>query len=170
MHQNKKNLKANTLLELLLYLALSSIVIAVITGLYTLIVRARVENDTMIEVQSQAQIVTNIINREISNAQGINSPLIAASGTSLSLINSTASLDPTVFSLVSGQLTMTQGLNPSVPLTSEDMEITSLSFENNSIAGTPGIITYEFTIDNADSIDLPEKSFERTYRTSVNLK
>lgn len=170
MHHNRDNYKGNTLLELLLYMVLATIIIGILVALYSLLVRSRVENDVIQEVQAQAQIATEIINREIANSTGINSPTVANSGNSLSLAHLTPASDPTIFSLNQGQIIMTQGANPALAITANNMIVSNLTFINSTRAGTPGLITYEFTIDYRDNQDLPEKSFQKTYRTSVSLR
>ena len=116
----KKNLKKNngyTLIELVLYISLFTIMISAISISFSLFFDSKIKNQTIMEVDGEGAQIMQIITQTIRNANSINSPILGASDTSLSLNVVNPILDPTVFSLSGNEINVTEGLIPAVSLT-----------------------------------------------------
>jgi len=137
-----------TLIELLLYVSLSAAILFVIIMFVSSLLEARVRNQTVATVDGEGNRIVSLITQTIKNSISINSPVIGAESSTLSLNTGIGGNDPTVFSLVSGVIMMKEGANPAVALTSNSVIISNLNFRNLSRPGTPGNVDITFTVDN----------------------
>lgn len=128
MNQPTNNQQGFTLIELILYIAIVTIVISTIVPFAWNIIGGGTKSNTQQEVSSNARFISERIKHEIRNASGINN----LTPTSLSLANSDSSLNPTVINLSGSNIVITQGANPQVNLNSTDIKITTLTFTNYS--------------------------------------
>jgi prepilin-type N-terminal cleavage/methylation domain-containing protein len=140
--------KGFTLIELLLYLSLSAIIIFITTMFLMTLLEVRVKNQTIATVDQEGNQTMSLITQSIRNATTINSPVIGAQDSTLSLTTGVAGKDPTIFTLSGGAITMTEGVNPPVPLTSNLVVISNLNFRNLSRPNTPGNVDITFTVDH----------------------
>ena len=121
----KKNV-GFTLIELIIYLAIVSTVLTALIKYSWNTIELGEKSVTEQEVFANARLVSERIKYEIRNSTGINT----VSSTSISLQES-GGTDPTVISLSSGNIVITQGVGPTAgPLNSNDISITSLTFTN----------------------------------------
>jgi len=88
-----------TLIELLLYVALLSILLTAVVFFSSIALDARVKNQTITEVDEQAAQVMDNITQTIRNATSVTTPAAGASSPSLTLVVPTGSLSPTVFDM-----------------------------------------------------------------------
>lgn len=141
------NKKAFTLIELILYVTLTSIILVGIGGVVPYVLEARLQNQIILEVEEQARFLTGFLGREIRNADGINSPGVGSSGTSLSLDVLSGVDDPTIVSLSGTNVEVTRGASAAVQLLNDRVNVTSLNFRNVTKADTPGAVRVEFTLE-----------------------
>lgn len=132
-----------TLLELLLYVAVSATVVGTVSFMSIQVLQARVRQQIIAEVNEQSNYVVHTVLDEIENAEAINSP-VNTTATSLSVNAPGASNDPTVYDLSGGRITKTTP-SGTVNLTSTRIVVTSLSFQDRAAVGQPGSITVTFT-------------------------
>lgn len=137
-----------SLIETLLYVALAAIVLFVLASFIITTLEARVKTQTIATVDQEGNQAMNIILQTVRNATVINSPAAGASSTALSVNTGVVGNDPTVFALSSGAITMTEGSNPAVPLTSNLVIISNLVFRNLSKPSTPGNVDVTFTVEH----------------------
>jgi len=124
--------RAFTLIEIIIYLAIVGM-IAVTLVMYSISVStSRGKAEVVAEVQANARFALDIMRQKIRGASGINSAGSTFNNPSgvLSIVKPVASENPTIFSLDSGRLRMTVGANPSEFLTSDEVEVSNLRFEN----------------------------------------
>jgi len=150
--------KGFTLLEFILYFALISIVITAITIFALDVIRTRAKTAVIAEVEQNMRFGLQRVLRTVRQATKLNvgaSSFDSATGT-LSVDMSSASNTPTVFDLSGGALRMKEGSGPATPLTSSRVNVTSLRFTKDSVAGNndaiTAVITVAFTSDNPDRI------------------
>jgi type II secretory pathway pseudopilin PulG len=98
-----------TLVELLLYVAVSSIILFVLSGFLLIMLQARVKNQTIAEVEQQGTMVMRQIAQTVQNATGIVSPSAGAVASSLTLDVTDSLKTPTIFSSSGGVLQVTEG-------------------------------------------------------------
>jgi type II secretory pathway pseudopilin PulG len=165
-----KQIKAFTLVEVLLYLALTSIVMLILVGFMTVLYQSGERARTVTELDSVAQTMMQEIIQTVRNAEGINAPAAGMSASTLNLNVFTASLDPTVYSLSGSNLTVTEGAGGAVNLNSESVVVNSVSFQNLSRPGTSGIVRIVLTLTFFNPDNQPVYDFTRTYYGSAALK
>jgi prepilin-type N-terminal cleavage/methylation domain-containing protein len=156
--------RAFTLIELLIYMTILSLVLVSITGFFLNIISGDIKESSYQEVQQNGRFAMAKITQEIKKAIGINSPAPGSSSNSLSLVMVTPSLNPTIFDINGGKLRITQGSSAPVELTTDQTVVNNLQFANLSYAGTPGTIRVEMTINNLNP------SGKSEYRASLDLK
>lgn len=159
-----KKEKGFSLIELLLYVSIAAIVVLVVSGLLYTILQARVKNQTIAEVDQQGAQLVQIINQIVRNSQSVNSPT-SGSSNSLSLGQTNASVNPTVFDLSSGVLRITEGSGSAVPLTNSRVSISGLTFQNLSDS-----IKFQFTISHINSGSRSEYDYTKNFYGTANVR
>lgn len=117
-----------TLIELILYLSIVTIVMSALIPFAWSVITSGTKNSTQQHLFSQARFVSEKIKREIRNASDINS--VAA--TSISLATSTPSTNPTIIDLSGGQIRITQGAGSAVNLLANNTTASDLTFTDFS--------------------------------------
>lgn len=167
---SNNNQKGFTLVELLLYLALSAIILTASSLFIQLVLEARIKNRAIREVDQQGQLALEVISRAIANAETVTTPATGASASSLTLTSLTPSISPTVINDVAGVLHIQEGASTAVPLTNSRVTVSGLTFTNLSRASTPGIVRVTFTISTTNPSGRGESSFTRSFTTSISLR
>lgn len=158
------------MVELLLYIALASVMLAVVSGFLGTILGARVKNQTIAEVTQQGQRAMSVITQTIRNAEAINSPATSTSAALLDLDVITALDDPTIFDLSGGALRITEGVQATIGLTSSKVVISDLIFENVSHGDTSGSVKIQFTISHINPAGRQEYDYNKTFYSSASLR
>lgn len=97
-HRTRSNSQHGyTLVELLLYIALSGMLLTSLVYFFGTISEARIKNQTINEVNEQGAALMDQITQTVRNATGITAPAAGAGGSSLTLTVPTGSLSPTIF-------------------------------------------------------------------------
>ncbi len=156
--------KSFTLIELLIYTAIISLVLVLITGFFWNIVSGNIKENSYQEVQQNGRFVMTKITQEIKKAIGINSPVQGFSANSLSLMMSDSNLSPTIFSVSGGKLMIVQGTSAPIELTTDQIVVSNLQFTNLSYSNTPGTLRVEITLESLNPAGKTE------YQASIDLK
>jgi len=159
-----------TLVELLLYLGLSSVLIIAISIFLSMLLQARIKNQAIGEVEQQGLQVMQIMTQTIRNASSTNSPTQGASTSSLSLNTTVPANNPTVFDLSSGVIRITEGGGTAEALTNSRIVASGLIFQNLSRLDTPGIIRVQFTLTYKNPNNVSEYNFQKTFIASGTLR
>lgn len=172
LSKNSGQFKAQTgftLIEIILYVALLSIILSGAIAVAWDMIYGRVKVRTQQELNYQIRFAMTRINYEIRNASAINS--VAA--TSISLAQADVARNPTIIDLSGGRLRIGWSSSGSCPvatpcfLTSSDVVISSLNFSNFSNAGSKHIQT-ELTAATLGS--KPEYQSTQTVKTSAEVQ
>ncbi len=147
--KSEKSEKGFTFIELILYMAIVTIVISSLVPFAIGIIQLGAKSSFQQEVTGSARFVSEKIKSEIRNSTGINS----VSATSISLTNSNAAQNPTVIDLSAGKIRIKKGALTEINLNSNDTNVSSLSFTNyTSLDNKTKHIGFTFTItDNLSS-------------------
>ena len=100
-----KNASGFTIIELLLYTAISAAMIASISIILSTLLEIRVKNQSIVEVEQQGQILMIGLTQAIRNADTVNGLPAATTGTALSV---TENGNTSVYSLENGRLVFSQ--------------------------------------------------------------
>ena len=132
---NSELRKGFTLIEVLIYIALLAVMLLGMVQLTASVLdlRGRVQNAKVLEENLRHALTR--ITAQVRHADDITLPLAGAADT-LALTMLDPALDPTTFTVDGGAITIRQGATaPAIPLTSSEIEVTSLTFSR--IAATP---------------------------------
>jgi len=156
-----KNEKGFSFIELILYVAIITIVLSAIIPFALTIITSAAKSNTQQEVFSQARFISEKIKYEIRNAVGINS----VSTESISLATDDVSTDPTIISLTSGDVTIKKGSGSAVLINSDFVTITGLTFTNNtSVDNKTKNISFVLSLeDNLTSV-------RQEYKASTSIR
>lgn len=162
--------KGFTLVELVIAMAIGTVLLVLIVSLYFSIENARAKQQGIAEVETQGTESMSVITQAIRNAKFITTPATTTSATSLSLTTYTASTTPTLFTLASSTLLVTEGTNTATPLTAPQVILTGLSFQNLSPAGTSGSVKVQFTLSYASTTSQYKTSYSKTFYGSATVR
>lgn len=170
MKENTKN-RGVTLIEVLLYVSISSLILLVTSVFLSVLVQSRIKNQTIAEVEQQGLQVMQMITQIARNAEAITTPSQGASASSLTLDVVTIADDPTIFDLASGVLQSKEGVAAPVPLSNSRVIASGLLFSNMSRASTPGTIRIQFTLTHIASPEgRNEYNFSKIFIGSATLR
>jgi len=139
--------KGFTLIELILYVGISSFILLVTFLFVSQILEVRTKSQAIAEVEQQGDWAVQIITQAIRNSKSpINLPTTGNSGSSLNLQMIDLTKNPTVFNLSSGAITMSEAGIETLNLTNSNVVVSNLSFQNVSRTGTAGSIRFSFVV------------------------
>jgi Tfp pilus assembly protein PilW len=158
-----------TLIELVIYIAILSLVLVSITGFFLNTTAGNMKESSYQEVQQNGRFVMTKITQETKKAIGINSPAAGSSNNSLSLVMSDQNLNPTIFDLSGGKIRITQGSSAPIELTTDQVVVNSLQFTNLSYSGTPGTVRAEINMEYLNPANKIEYQASLDLKTTVSL-
>lgn len=158
-----------TLIELLLYISMVSILLFSITSFFSVTIESRIKNQSIAEVNDQGAAVVDYISRTVRNATSISSPAAGGTGTSLTLVVPTGANSPTVFNLNGTTLQVKEGTAAAVSLTSSDVQVTNLTFKNLTLSGTSGNVQVSITLSRTNPAGKNIYDYQRTFTTSAEV-
>jgi len=163
------NQRGFTLLELLLYVSIMSIVMLATVTFFGTIITSRVRNQSIAEVNDQGAQAMDLMLQTIRTATSITTPAAAGSGSSLTVVVPTSSQSPTIFNLSGTALQIKQGAAAAVSTTSNKVQITSITFKNLTRSGTTGIVQVSFVMKHYNPDNHNEYDFQRTFTGSAEM-
>ena len=169
-NKNNKTTAGFTLVELILYVGIASVILLVISLFLATVLESRVKNQTIAEVDQVATQAIQIITQTIRNSDSINSPLAGQSSETLSLKLSDLSKNPTNFDLAFGSIRIIEGTAQPVPITGPQVIVSNLSFQNLSRPDTVGLVRIQFTLTYASSSGRNEMDYTKDFYTSASLR
>ncbi len=159
-----------TLIELLLYVGVSFFLLLIISFFLSMLLEARIKNQTIAEVEQQGLYVMQMIAQTTRNSETIILPSQGASASSLTLDVVNDINDPTVFNLSNGIAQITEGAGTVVALTNSRVIVSALNFQNLSRSSTPGTIRISFTLTHINPENRNEYNFNKTFIGSASLR
>ncbi|HLD30985.1 MAG TPA: prepilin-type N-terminal cleavage/methylation domain-containing protein [Patescibacteria group bacterium] len=171
MEKNKiKYSSGFTIVELLLYVAISSVMLLTISLFLQTLLESKIKNQTVAEVEQQGLQAMQMITQTARNADAINSPARGASASLLSINTYIINNNPTIFDLFGGAIRVKEGVVAAVPLTNSRVIASALDFQNLSRADTPGTIRIQFTLTHINPENKNEYDFSKTFIGSASLR
>jgi len=151
-----------TLIELLLYTALAGVILLAVSAFIFVVWQGQAKSQTIAEVEQQGtQIMDNIL-RQVKNSSGINSPVLATSGVTMSLATSTIN-NPIVFDQNSNQIRIKLGSALALPLNNSRVNVSNLMFYNYGRSGTNGSIRVQFTLTHVNPGNKNSYDYSQTF-------
>ncbi len=167
---NNEKTNGFTLLESLLYISLLAIVIFFVSSFFTIMIQSKAKNKVISEVEYQGARVIQIISQIVKNSSEINYPEIGNSNNSLSINTKEIDNNPTIFDESNGVITIKQGEDSEINLTSPVIFANNLNFRNLSRNGTFGNIQIEFTLMYKNNEGRKECDYSKTFQSSISLR
>lgn len=162
--------KGFTLIEVLLYMAILSIVVLALSSFTVLSYTSRVKANVIAEVEQQGSQTMSLISYNIRNAASIISPVSGVSDSSLTLTEYIGSNSPTIFSQLGNAMNITEGANAAIDITSNRVVISGLLFQNLSRPNTPGVIKISFTLTHINPSNRGEYIYSKTFTSTISLR
>lgn len=159
-----------TLLELLLYVSLVSIILLIISMFVSALLQSRVKNQTIAEVEQQGLFVMQTMTQTTRNALTVTAPATGTSAAAATLTVLDGTKSPTIFDLSGGVVRITEGAGTAVPVTSSRLTASALMFQNFSASGTPGTMRIQFTLTAVNPSGRSEFSYAKTFVGSATLR
>jgi hypothetical protein len=167
----KSKVKGFSLLEVLMYVSVSSVLLFSMTLFITFLLGSRVKSETIANVNYQGEQVMRLLTTTIRNGTSVISPSIGTGSASLSVTVTDPSLSPTVFDVSSGTIRIKEGGGPIIPLTNSRVVVSPLLFENvSSSSSTEKSIRISFTISHNNASGRSEYSYSRNFIGSATMK
>lgn len=163
-----------TLIELLLYIAIFSLIISTVVGVALSALGSRARNNAVIEVDYQGARAISMMTSTIRSSQGINSPALGVSSGSLSLLSNQVASNPVVYSAISqsgvSRLIYTEGNNPSISLTNNKVSVVDMSFNNSTALDGKQSIQVTLTLRYNNVGNRPELNYQKTFYGAGTLR
>ena len=158
------------MIEFLIYIALVGIILSVSGGIGLNVLNTSTKVSSITEVSQNARFAIGEIESKVSKAVGINTPSAGTTSTTLSLQMSDSAVNPTIFDLSNGILRIKEGAGSVIPITSDEVSVSSLNFANYSYANTAGTVSISLTIAHINPENKQEYNVEETFNTTVNIQ
>lgn len=159
-----------TLVEFLLYIAISSSVLLLAVTFLGTTLEAGVKNQSITEVDQQGILAMEILTQTIRNASSISLPNPGGNGSTLMLTVPNAGESPTTVTTGGTALTLQKGLGSPAALTNTFVEVTNLQFENRSASGSPGTVRIRFTLSRVNGSGRNEYTYTKDFIGSASLR
>jgi Tfp pilus assembly protein PilW len=144
-------LRGSTLIEFLLYFALLGILMLAATKVILSVLDGKAKLDSIDEVSENGRFALDRIALAVRNADVLVLPATGTSGGYMSLIMPTASSSPTSFGLSGGVLQMKEGTSASTSLTTDDVTVSGLTFQNLTATDAPGTVQVQMTVSSTNA-------------------
>jgi competence protein ComGC len=169
--KNKFPVHGFTLVEMVLYVSLCSIILLSLSVFMASLLDSRVRSQSIAEVNQQGFQAMYMMTQAVRNGRSITTPSMGTSSSTLAIITGNALLNPTVFSSASGTLQIKEGSGALVALTNRRVTVSSLLFQNvSSASSTEKIIRMSFVVDYINTSGRAEYSYTKSFTGSATLR
>lgn len=167
----RRSTKGFTLVEMILYVSLCSIMLLVISTMLSYLLSSRVKSQAITEVNQQGFQIMYSITQTIRNGRSIQVPSLGTSSSTLSLTVANTLLNPTVFSVSSSTFFIQEGGKAPIALTNSRVKASSLVFQNiSSSSSSEKVLRVSFVLDAVNPEGRGEYSFTKTFSGSATLR
>ncbi|MCE9585499.1 prepilin-type N-terminal cleavage/methylation domain-containing protein [Candidatus Nomurabacteria bacterium] len=174
----KKNKKGFTLIELVLYASLVSLLVLGVSSFWSIVKQFNLKNKSMTAVEDQGAFVADFISEHIRNAGEVCLPLTSGiSGRGAVLIiddncspNTSAQ---TRFAVSNGILSVKEGSSSPVEtnLTDSRVYVSNLDFvKAKDPSGGPSSVNYSFVIQSKSYSNTTAYSYQKTFSGGATLR
>jgi hypothetical protein len=162
--------KGFTLIEILLYLSLSIVMVALIGGIGVNVLTGLTGSKAEEELQYNAQFVTEKIHAIVSAAKNIELPSARETSPGLILRMNDPKKDPTVIDVVDGRIRVKEGESDPWLLSGKRLIVLTPVFSNVTYAGGPGSVRIILPMELVNPQDRVVLRASTTLYTTINLQ
>jgi type II secretory pathway pseudopilin PulG len=137
-----------TLIEVLLYVAITSIVFGGILTFVEVMFNSRAKQEVIAEVEYAGSDIMASITQNLRNARGIALPAASSTSQFLNLEMVEAGINPTVFQFTDNAIKMSQRGGSTTTIHSARVNAKNVVFTNLGRSGTQGAVRIEFTLSS----------------------
>jgi hypothetical protein len=160
-----------SLIEILLYLALLGAVTLAVSSLLSVVISTRERYSSIAEVEQAGTLVMQRITQEVRNAKSITSPAAgSAAQPELTLVPQIVGRNPVLIRVQSGAITLTESTGSGIPLSSDNVVATQISFQNTGTATTPGTIRISFTLSHINANGRSEGRYSQEFTGTAVIR
>lgn len=163
-----ENEQGLTLMETIIYIAVFGFVITALISFALSVSVIRDKNYAAQEVQANGEAVIEFLSDKIKSCEGVISPASGEAGSVLEL-DMPDTLDNLVFSIASGTVYAASGADSPVAITSSEVYVSSLVYNNLSGLGEKDNIGLELSLRYRNN-ESQEYSFTQNLRTAVGTR
>lgn len=138
--------KGLTIIELLIYLALVSLIAALATTAVYPMINSSSYYQSWVEIENEGNFIIKKIDWALSGFYLINQPSAGAVSSTLSINKSNFSDNPIVFNLSGDNLYLTIGAGDPIIINNENVKISAINFEHFIANGTSSAVGVELKI------------------------
>ncbi len=163
-----KNKKTGfTLIEMIIYIAIIGIIVTAFISFSISISNARNKTYVVQEVNANARFALDLIAQKIKASTSISNPTKGNIDSEITL-SFKAPADDITFSLLNGIIQMTEGANPAVSITTNEVSVDSFTFSNLTGKGRTNIrVEMEISFRNNGSQIF---TYSDTFQNSVTTR
>jgi len=160
--------KGFTLVEVLIYIAVIGLVVTSFITFAISISSSRSKTYVVQEVQANTRTALDLISQKVRAAEDVVTPSEGNSTSTLEL-DMPDTADNLVFSVIGNILNITEGVADPVPITSDEVSVSNLSFTNLAVTGERDNIRVEMTIEYSGE-GSKEYEYSQSLQTAVSIR
>ncbi|MBP6888840.1 MAG: prepilin-type N-terminal cleavage/methylation domain-containing protein [Candidatus Pacebacteria bacterium] len=163
--------KGFTLIEMILYVAICSMLLLSLSTMFSFLLGSRVKSQAITEVNQQGFFVMHLLTSSIRNAKSVDTPAMSATSPTLSITTQSPLLSPTVIGTSNQVIVLTEGAATALPITNSRISVSSLLFENiSSSSSTDRVVRISYTLTYKSASLRQEYSYSKTFTGSATLR
>lgn len=167
-YSRRPNLRAFTLAETLIYVALFSLITSFVLVVFYQIIAGNNQDRNRVEVDAEAHFMMQKMLWALTGAQTINQPAVGASSSTLSVTKYNYGQNPIVFDIGSRNLRITKGAGSAALLGSSRVFVNQLTFQHlAAVQNTPEAV--KITL-NVISSDITMRTASTTLENTIYLR
>lgn len=164
------NKKGFTLIEILLYVSLVSIIIFTIATFFRTLIQVQTRNEVTQEVDTYGNQLMSLITKAISDSTNIVTPVAGSSQSRIELSRIDPQRSPTIIELNAGNITISEGGN-NINLNSDRVIIQELTFTNlTPTINQGGVIRIKLTISHINPDNIQENNYTQTLYAAATIR
>lgn len=171
MKSKLKIKKGFTLVEVLLYISLVSMVMLVIAAFFGTLIETQNKSRATQEVDQNATQINQYLSLLLRNATSITSPDPAGTITnSITFDSNLASSNPVVIDLSAGKIRITEGAGSPIELNGDNTTASGLEFKNLTASSGDTSIKFEYVLTYNNPDNRQSLEYSSTYYGSGTLR
>lgn len=166
MSKYLKNKQGTTLVEILLYISLVSILLFAVSVFLSVLLQARIKNQVIADVESQGAEAMDTMTQEFRNIIALGSPLHNTTSSVLWVVPSASTTEQIRFFQATDTIYMSENDDPPYALTNSHVSSTNLLFANSNQSGRTYLMKISFTLTYRNPSNRNEYNYSKTFETT----
>ncbi len=158
-----------TLIEFLLYMAISVTMVLLIGSIGIGVLKSNLKGQAQEEIRYDAEFLLQRVRATVRDAESVDAPSLGTASSSITLIMEDASKDPTRIHLREGSVYLQEGTGTEYRIAGEDTLVTALTFTNMSYPDGGNTVRIELSIDGKSTDIQGSVNPSSDYYTTVHI-